>query len=325
MCVNFQEERIRQNLISDGYQGLFENLQRLKSLTLATRYRIGDLYAVGGQGILWTASDQEDPGRAILIRMAMLPYHRPAYISGKEIQRVRRHMENEAHLLHFFNGRHFPQLYDVVYAPNPLFPLEFGAEIIENEPYLVIERIEGTTLAQDIKSSYQYSQPLEAQAALSIFIAQTLIKFFEFLIDTTEGWLYSDLNPKNLIFPKQGDTVLRVLDVGSVIPATPDANVVIPFSWEYVPRGYYESYEKGVWRWPTHKYVLYTLGKVLWQILTNRHPMPNEDPDLKALRAIPYPYDLQDFIGMLIEQQFESFGDASIALRQVRSLGMIKT
>ena len=324
MCNN-KENEIKQNLVSEGYQGLFEALQYLKSLTLGTRYRIGNLFAIGGQGILWTASDRTNPDRAILIRMAMLPYHRPAYISEKEIQQARQHMENEAYLLRLFNGEYFPQLYDVVYASNPLFPLEFGAEIIENEPYLVIERIEGTTLAQDIKSSYRHSQPWEAQVAWSLFIAQTLLRFFKCLVNTTTGWLYSDLNPKNLIFPKQGDVILRVLDVGSVIPIEPQSDVAIPFSWEYIPPEYCEAYEKGVWRWPTQQFVLYTLGKMLWQILAHRHPLPKENPDLTLLNHVPYPQDLQRFIAMLIHQEFDSFEDAFVALRQVKSIGLIKT
>jgi serine/threonine protein kinase len=319
-----EEEWAQLHLVSEGQRKLFDTLQQLKGITIDHSYRLENLFAVGGQGILWAGIDLNIPERAVLVRMAKLPYHRPAYISEEDIQLARQHIHTEARLLRLFGGQYFPQFYDLVHGPSPLYPVEFGEQVIAEEVYLIMEQIKGITLAQSTKMYHQPPVHWEPVITLTLSVAQELLKFFKYLRHTTCGWLYTDLKPKNLLFPKQGKVILRVLDVGSVIPINPDPTLSIPFSWEYIPPQYYEVYQNGIWTWPDQRFVLYELGKLLWQIITNRHPMPSEDPDLSLLDAAQCPQDFQRFIVALIHQRFADLDSASQAFQDVSRLGMIE-
>ncbi|RLC54131.1 MAG: hypothetical protein DRI80_19480, partial [Chloroflexota bacterium] len=118
--VNYaiNEQRIAQQLIARNLPGLFELLLHLKGITLDQRYTLRWLYAVGGQSVIYLA---ESPGsRWAIVKLAFLPYHRPAYISIEDIHKARQRLEREAHLLQRFRGTPLPEFYELIYAPNPL-------------------------------------------------------------------------------------------------------------------------------------------------------------------------------------------------------------
>ncbi|NEQ37760.1 MAG: hypothetical protein F6K40_16415 [Okeania sp. SIO3I5] len=45
---------------------------------------------------------------------------------------------------------------------------------------------------------------------------------------------------------------------------------------------YFEAYERGKMIYPNSQYlnVMYALGKMLWEILTNKQPYPGENPHI---------------------------------------------
>ena len=55
---------------------------------------------------------------------------------------------------------------------------------------------------------------------------------------------------------------------------------------------------------------MYTLGKVLWELMTNRQPYPAEDPDLAEPKLKKYSSLLQNFVSSLIKEQYSSFEQA---------------
>ena len=135
------EELIQLKLAAAGFGPLYDLLPDLIGLELGQRFTIRKLFAVGGQSILWWADDADNPDLKVLARMALLPYHRPAYLSVGEIKRARARIEREAYLLTLFSDSPFPRLHGLYYGPNPLHPPERGDAITKREPYLVMERM----------------------------------------------------------------------------------------------------------------------------------------------------------------------------------------
>lgn len=301
---------IRLRLSAEGMGDLYPMLRGLAGLMLGNRFVLRRPFAVGGQSILWVTEDLSESRKSVLTRLALLPYHRPAYIKDVEIQRTRERIEREASLLERFKHTSLPRLHGLFYAPNPLHSPERGAEITNHEPYLVMELIEGANVAK-------LARTLHAEASwtktwqLGVLALEIVWAFGELCHMLRQGgYLYTDLNPKNLVVPKSpSDWKIRVVDAGSIIPVAPRPDLVIPFSWAYLPPDYHEAYRAGQMQWPTEHFVLYTLGKTLWQVLTNRQPMPGEHPDLRDATFVTYPTRLVDLITALIRGDCRSFDE----------------
>ena len=68
-----------------------------------------------------------------------------------------------------------------------------------------------------------------------------------------------------------------------------------------------ESYEQGNIIYPNPNYVMYTLGKMLWEVLTNKQPYPAENPNLSEPILQNYSFALQKLINNLIQDKYSSF------------------
>jgi serine/threonine protein kinase len=303
---------IRLKLEADGLGNLFEPLSALTGLTLGERFVLRELYAVGGQSLLWRTEDREQPERPALTRLALLPYPRPAYIRDADIHRARRRIEHEAQLLQRFHDSSLPQCYGLYYAPNPLQSPERGPAITDTEPYLVMEWIRGVTVTAWAR---MFATGNLLLTGLALDIART---FIELSLQLQQGgYLYTDLNPHNLIYSaSEFNRPVRVIDAGSIIPLAPSPDFEIPFSWAYVPPDYYDAYNAGKRRWPTAAFALYTLGKTLWQVLTNRQPMPGEPPDLKDATFLEFPL-LTPLVGGLLTGRYTAFDQLEPALQSL--------
>ena len=128
-----------------------------------------------------------------------------------------------------------------------------------------------------------------------------------------EGYLYSDINPLNIILTAN-DGQIRVLDAGSLIPVNPDENILLPFTENYIPVEYFEAYEQGKMIYPNSQYVIYAMGKMLWEMLTNKQPYPGENPNLSEPGFQQYSPDLQNLINNLIQNKYYGFEDLKKAL-----------
>jgi serine/threonine protein kinase len=300
------ERQIAQYLIARNLPGLFELLVGLKGTVLEGRYVLRWLYAVGGQSIIYLA---EGPGDTLaIVKLAFLPYHRSAYVSTKEIQEARQRLEIEARLLERFRGTLLPEFYDLIYAPNPLHSSARGDGIVSREPYLVMEFVRGRTLLEVARHAH-HAEKLDYDALewLAWQAASAFAGFAITISNRQEVYLYSDLNPINLILTDSLDNPVRILDAGSLIPLHADTGVPLPFTWAYVPPEYYHAYDKGQMLWPTTHYVMYTLGKTLWEVLTNRQPCPAEDPDLSEPKLRNYSPELHTLISGLVQGRYRDF------------------
>ena len=70
---------------------------------------------------------------------------------------------------------------------------------------------------------------------------------------------------------------------------------------------YFEAYEQGKMIYPNSQYVMYALGKMLWEILTNKQPYPGENPNPSEPGFQKYSAGLQKLINHLIQNQYDNF------------------
>ncbi len=103
------------------------------------------------------------------------------------------------------------------------------------------------------------------------------------------------------------DAQIIILDVGSLIPLNQDENISLPFTESYIPVEYFDAYEQGKMIYPNSQYVMYGMGKMLWEILTNKQPYPGENPHLSEPDFQKYSPGLQKSINHLIQNKYNSF------------------
>ncbi|NJO03842.1 MAG: hypothetical protein HC880_21165, partial [Bacteroidia bacterium] len=314
MNYEFKEHQIAQQMIARNLKGLFDLLLSLKGLALGKDYTLRWLYAAGGQSVLFLAEDIA--GQLVIIKIPFLLYHRAAYVSTEEILRVRQHLEMEANLLQLFHNTTLPEFYNLIYTTNPLHPLVRGEEIVNQEPFLVMEFIQGQTLLEVARNVHRAAHPdYDALERLAWLVTFTVIEFCILISKQENAYLYSDLNPINLMLSNNVSRPIRILDAGSLVPFRANSILPPPFTPTYVPPEYYEAYSAGQILWPTPEYVMYTLGKTLWEILTNRQPYPSEDPNLSEPNLGNYSRLLQNHISDLTQRRYKNFEQLNQSLK----------
>ena len=299
------EKRIAQELIARNLAGLFEWLLDLKGFTLNQSYTLRWLYAVGGQSILYIA---DSPSRQeAIVKMALLPYHRAAYVSTEDIHKTRQRVVREADLLKRFQGTMLPKFYDLIYAINLLHSPVRGEEIVNHEPFLVMEMIHVHVLQKLVYIIHRAHQ-LEILEWIAWQVALTATDFSMTILAGEDPYLYSDFTSSNIIITDDPNKSIRILDASSLVPLHANPTIPPPFTRAYIPPEYFKAYREGKYLWPTPHYVMYILGKVLWQILVNEQLSVGEDPDLSKSELKNYSQPLQNLIVDLIKRRYDSFG-----------------
>jgi len=326
-----------ETMMEDG-QILYQQLISLIGMVFDNRYQLTDLLDVGGQGVLYIAEDSQSPHTPILMKIPLREYHRSAYLTAEKINASRLGLQWEAHILDRFAGTIFPEFYDYFLQINPLHDTWWNTTVEAEDPFLVLEFIQGQTLDDLIGSWHQVQQrdfhTLEDTARN---ISTDILSLFENLWTAKPGFLYTDLRPQNIMIasvtdrrgkenwqrrrhrdpeklnrfaPCRIDTVVRLIDAGSVVPTNPWKDRGWPHHLAYVPPEYYSLYEKGdALPWPNPDFVLYTLGKTMWQFLAGKEPVPGQDPEFDQAIWGSYSDEMVGGIKALIELRNQSFDE----------------
>jgi serine/threonine protein kinase len=331
------ESSVRQKLQINIEEGLilYDQLIGRVGNVLDDRYRLIELFDVGGQGILYKVEDILFPELVLLLKMPLREYHRSAYLTAEKINGSRAAILWEAHVLNVFTGTIFPEWYDVFEAVNLLHDTWWNSTVADVDPFLVMEFVQGETLDDAIGYVHK-SQPKNWQAIerLACQVANEVLELCQMLAPGGYGYLYTDLRPQNIMIVNERDrrgkpgwqrrrprdpekirilpsirmdTQIRVVDAGSVVPCQPWKQQW-PHHLAYVPPEYFALYEKGeTLPWPNAGFVAYTLGKTLWQLLTAREPVPGQDPEFEGRVWRNYSADLTRGVNDLIKTRYESF------------------
>jgi serine/threonine-protein kinase len=207
---------------------------------LGGRYRLRAFLAAGGMGAVWAAEDAV-LGRQVAVKLL------GEWLAGDPVaaERLRREARAAARLAH----------------PNVARVLDLGEE--EGRPYLVMELLEGESLAARIARSGPLA-PAEA-AGIAAAVADALHAAHR------AGVVHRDVKPGNVFLTAGGD--VKVLDFG-IAAAAWEGSLT---GGELIGTAAYLAPERALGRPATPAADVYALGVVLYEMLSGRPPFSGED------------------------------------------------
>jgi serine/threonine protein kinase len=319
--IEERQELLRLRMSARGLEKLYETLQQLCGRTLAERFILQHIHAVGGESVLWMAKDLLNPEIPVLAREALIHWQRPAYLRDADISHARQRIVREAERLRRFAHTPLPQWIDLVHMANPLVPREFGRDGSDQEPLLIMEYIPGPTVLEWLNSISRTTLDTGGiRYAVACDVADASLGLFAAL--QRGDCLYTDLKPANLILsPSAGSAGVRVLDAGSITSITESTAAPIAYSQAYVPLGTLDLLsQRKPWR-PDERFVLCTLGKTLHQILTGRHPIPGVDPKFERGDGGEFKPEFLEWSLSLIRGTCDKIRDAREAYQSLMEMG----
>lgn len=222
----------------------------MKNKRLNDRYKLLEVIGEGGMAIVYRAKD------LILDRTVAVKVLRSEFSNDEEfILRFRREAESATSLSH----------------PNIVNIYDVGEE--EQLYYIVMEYVEGKTLKEYIREK----APLPIEEALTIFdkICSAIRHAHENHI------IHRDIKPHNILITKDGQ--VKVTDFGIAMAMT---SATITHTKSVLGSVHYLSPEQAKGSIATEKSDIYSLGVVLYEMVTGQVPFSGESPVTVALKHL---------------------------------------
>jgi serine/threonine-protein kinase len=226
---------------------------------LGGRYRLDAQIGRGGMSTVYRAFD------TVLERpVAIKLMHREIASDSDQLERFRREARSVAQLSH-------PYIVTVIDAGEE--PSEDGGPHGVGTPYIVLEYVEGETLKELIRRD----GPLEVPQAIAyaIEIARALGAAHERLI------VHRDVKPQNVLIGSEGGA--KITDFGIARTLT-EEGLTVP--GRVLGTTDYVSPEQALGQPVTGQSDLYSLGIVLYEMLTGEVPFRGETPVAVAMRHV---------------------------------------
>jgi len=237
---------------------------------LGGRYEILERIGGGGMALVYKGHD------LLLNRKVAVKVLRQQYVHDEEfIQRFRREAQSAASLSH----------------PNVVSIYDVGQE--DETHYIVMEYIEGKTLNELIKER----APLQVEEA--IHIASQICDALEHAHQN--GIIHRDIKPHNILIGRNGR--VKVTDFGIARAAT---SSTITQTGSVVGSVHYFSPEHAKGTQAGKNSDLYSLGIVLYQMLTGKLPFHGESPISVALKHLQEDVESPRSVNPLIPQSVEN-------------------
>lgn len=237
---------------------------------LGGRYQIIERIGGGGMALVYKAQD------ILLNRYVAIKVLRQQFVNDEEfIRRFRREAQSAASLSH----------------PNIVSVYDVGQE--EDVHYIVMEYVEGQNLNEIIKER----APLQVDEAVRIAsqIADALDHAHHNQI------IHRDIKPHNILIGRNGR--VKVTDFGIARAVT---SATITQTGSVVGSVHYFSPEHAKGVATGEKSDLYSLGIVLYQMLTGRLPFLGESPISVALKHLQEHFDEPRTVNPMIPQSVEN-------------------
>lgn len=214
------------------------------------RYEIVELLGEGGMAFVYKAKDMQ------LERMVAIKTLKPNYVEQTTfVERFKREAQTAANLNH----------------PNIVQIFDWG---IEEEPYFVMEYIEGNTLTSIISSRKTISLSdvlfIGAQVANGLQAAHS------------QGLVHRDIKPGNIMITPSGK--VKVTDFGIV--SIQDEESDITKTGSILGTASYISPEQAQGRAVSVESDLYSLGTVLYELITSNPPFEADTPIATATKHL---------------------------------------
>ncbi len=204
-------------------------------MLLADRYRLDELLGRGSMGEVWRATD-EVLGRRVAVKLLRTE-------EATDVERFRMEALTTARL----NHPHVVSVYD------------FGSD--RGQLYLVMECVDGWSLAQE-RSMRGVLPPAEA-AVLAAQVAAGLSAAHQ------HGVIHRDIKPANIMLG--ADRTAKITDFG-IARFTDEADCSLTATGKIVGTADYLAPERAMGRSARPPADVYSLGCVLYQLLTGRAP-----------------------------------------------------
>lgn len=267
----------------------------------ADRFRIEELIGQGGMGSVFRVTDL-----ATTATMALKILHSNVVQHAGGLPRFRREIEVLQKLDH------------------PAIPTIYDSGIVDGEMYFVAEFIEGDNLREIIRRDGALS--VERSLAFVSSVADALNKAHE------HGVIHRDVKPHNIMIDPED--VVHLLDFGlargvGLDMKTITASGMIVGTPEYMSPEQFEGSRVDA------RSDIYSLGIVMFQMLTGKLPFEGDTPMALALKHTqqipPDPRSIRDdlpaWLGRIIlrclekdpRKRFQNAEELAVALRKVRS------
>jgi eukaryotic-like serine/threonine-protein kinase len=215
---------------------------------LSERYRLIERVGAGGMGTVWEAEDE-------LLQRRVAVKILSDGLAGNE-QALGR-FEREAKAAARLSGPHIAAVYD------------FGRDRADT-PYIVMELVEGETLAARLQREGPLSAPEAARIAADV--ADALEEAHR------EGIVHRDVKPGNIMLTREGE--VRVMDFGIAAAAWAESNTT---TGAVFGTASYLSPEQAAGERATPSSDVYALGAVLYEMLAGTPPFVRETPVATAI------------------------------------------
>lgn len=258
---------------------------------LGNRYRIEERIGGGGMSVVFRATDLQ-LGRDVAVKVMR------AHLAADEdfVRRFWREAQNAAALHH----PNLVQIYDV------------GRD--EENCFIVMELINGRTLKQMIQE--QGPLPIDQAVKISLQILDALGHAHQQRI------IHRDVKPHNVLIARDG--TVRVADFGIARATTTDT---VTHTGSILGSAHYFSPEQANGYPANEKSDLYSMGVVLYEMVTGRVPFQGESPITVAIKHIrevitpasalntEVPVELDAIIGQALAKEPEERFDSASAMR----------
>ncbi|WP_258111494.1 Stk1 family PASTA domain-containing Ser/Thr kinase [Alicyclobacillus sp. SP_1] len=219
---------------------------------LSGRYRIEEAIGGGGMAVVYRAVD-ELLGRTVAVKML-----RPQFAGDEEfVSRFRQEAQAAAKLSH----PNIVNLYDVGMSGN--------------EYFIVMEYVDGPTLKDLIKS--KGALPVEEVVDISAQICEALAHAHEHRI------IHRDIKPHNILLTKSG--IVKVTDFG-IARAVTGTTITDRQATSVLGSVHYFSPEQARGGQTDVKSDIYSLGVVMYEMLTGELPFSGDSPVSVALKHL---------------------------------------
>jgi serine/threonine-protein kinase len=161
-------------------------------------------------------------------------------------------------------------------------------------PYIVMELLQGKTLRELITG------PVDTKTAVQI--TEGILQALAY--SHANGIVHRDIKPGNIMITDQGD--VKVMDFG-IARALDDVSATMTATWNVVGTAQYLSPEQASGEVADARSDLYSVGVVLYEMLTGRPPFTGDTPVSIALQHVSSEFIAPSKINPALDQQFDHF------------------
>ena len=147
-----------------------------------------------------------------------------------------------------------------------------------NSPYIVMELITGESLRQLLQKGL-------IPQARALEIVEGILEALEY--SHKEGIVHRDIKPGNIMITESGD--IKVMDFG-IARATDDIGATMTNTWNVVGTAQYLSPEQATGEMADGRSDLYSLGCLMYELLTGRPPFTGDTPVSIAYQHVSSPF-----------------------------------